>query len=440
MKNIKLIMALLVTSLLLIGCGGGDSNSHLPQLRAVHLSPDAPAVDISINDNVALEDITYRQASKFLNADLGINNVKVLVANTNTAVIDADLDLQGDMKYTVIAGNTVANIEPIVIADIIGATTEGFAAITVVHGAPSAPTVDVYVSGPNDEFSSLSPTLTGVPFKANSGELELPAGDYRVRVTPTGSTDIVYDSGTIALASGVEYIAIASDAVSDAGVSPIGLTLLTDSEATPFVNANDSRTRLRVVHASADAPNVDVSVNSGVVLPNVPFGVGSDYLTVLSDTYNIDVSAAGTSTSVINADLTLDARTDYTVAAVNMLNNIEPLILVDNNIPPADGNVKVRLVHAAPSAGLVDIYITAPGADISTLDPTISDFEFKTNTGYLEVPAGTYQVRITLAKTKTVAIDTGALPLSNGQIRTALAVDPAPGSSDFGVILLSDLN
>ena len=438
MKRLTTLFILLVSYLLLIGCGGSSNNSHDPQLRAVHLSPDAPAVDVSIEGNIVLEDVTYRQASGFLFLDQGNNNVKILVANTSTAVIDETLDLQTDMKYTVLAVNTVANIEPIVIADDIANPSNGFAAITVVHGAPSAPPVDVYLSAPMDDFSSLSPTLQDVPFKANSGELEVPAGDYRVRITLADDSAVIYDSGTISLASEVEYIAIAAE--SSGGLSPIGLTILTDQDSTPFVNVDDARARLRVVHASADAPKVDISVDGSEVLSNIPFGVGSDYLEVLGDTYNIDVAAAANSASVINADLKFDPQMDYTIAAVNSLNNIEPIVLTDNNQPPAVGNVKVRLIHAAPSAGLVDIYITAPGVDINTISPTISGFTFKDNSDYLEVPAGDYQVRITLANTKTVAIDTGTLSLADGQIRTAFAVDPVPGSDDFGVILLADLN
>ncbi|WP_299879769.1 DUF4397 domain-containing protein [uncultured Cocleimonas sp.] len=439
MKRFTTLFTLLISSLLLIGCGGGSSNnSHDPQLRAVHLSPDAPAVDVSIEGDVALENVNYRQASGFLFVDEGNNNVKILVADTSTAVIDETLNLQEDMKYTVLAVNTVANIEPIVIADDIDQPTNGFAAITVVHGAPSAPPVDVYVSAPEDDFSSLTPTLEDVPFKANSGELEVPAGDYRVRVTLADDNAVIYDSGTLSLESGVEYVAIAAE--SSGGLSPIGLTILTDQDATPFVNVDDARARLRVVHASADAPEVDISVDGSEVLSDVPFGTGSDYLEIIGDTYNIDVAAAANSASVINADLQFDPQMDYTIAAVNSLNNIEPIVLTDDNYPPAAGNVKVRLIHAAPSAGLVDIYITAPGADINSMSPTISNFEFKDNSDYLEVPAGDYQVRITLSTTKTVAIDTGTLSLSDGQIRTAFAVDPVPGSTDFGVILLADLN
>ena len=271
-----MFLCLLVSIFALSGCGGSSNNTHSPQLRAVHLSPDAPAVDINISGNNVLEDVNYRQASGFLDLSEGATPIQVLVANTTTAVIDATLDLQSDTKYTVLAINTVANIEPLVITDNIDAPANGKAALRVVHGAPSAPAVDVYVSGPNDDFLSLSPLLEDVPFKVFSDELEVDAGDYRVRVTAANDNNVIYDSGTISLTSGVEYIAIASE-VSN-GPSPIGLTILTDLDSTPFVNANDARARLRVVHASADAPEVNVSVDGSAVLTNVAFGVGSGYL------------------------------------------------------------------------------------------------------------------------------------------------------------------
>ena len=135
-----------------------------------------------------------------------------------------------------------------------------------------------------------------------------------------------------------------------------------------------------------------------------------------------------------------DPATDYTIAAVNSAAMIEPLVLQDNNAAPAAGNVKVRLVHAAPSAGLVDIYVNSPTTDIGPINPTLKNVPFKADSGYLEVPEGDYRVRITVAGTKMVAIDTKTLSLSSGQIRTAFALDPAPGSKDYGVLLLNDLN
>ncbi len=243
MTNLKSTLALLITSLTLVACGGNSIDSHSPQLRAVHLSPDAPAVDIGVGDTIPITNVTYREASGFLSVDEGNTNIKVLVAGTDTAVIDATLPLAQDMKYTVIAANTLENnlIETLIIQDDINSPAAGNSAITVVHGSPAAnaatSAVDVYVTAP-DAALPASPLLAAVTFKTISDELEVPAGDYRVRITPAASTSVVYDSGTITLVDGVEYVAIAADDIKSSSL--VGLMILTDLESTQFLNVDNA--------------------------------------------------------------------------------------------------------------------------------------------------------------------------------------------------------
>ena len=205
-------------------------------------------------------------------------------------------------------------------------------------------------------------------------------------------------------------------------------------------NSPSSNAQVRVVHGSPDAPAVDVLVENQVKLTGVAYLGASGYLAVPTGTRNFKVNAAGTSTTVINADVQVAKDVNYTIIATNTVAAIEPLVLTDDLTAPAAGNIKLRLVHGAPSVDLVDIYITAPGADITGLTPNLSDVDFKQNSGYLEVAAGNYQVRITPAGTKTVAIDTGALTLAAGQIRTAIAVEAVGGGAPFSALLLADKN
>jgi hypothetical protein len=201
------------------------------------------------------------------------------------------------------------------------------------------------------------------------------------------------------------------------------------------------QSRVRVLHASPDAPNVDVLVDGAVVLNNVPFKGYSNYLSVPAGARNFKVRAtADPSVVVIDVTPALAANKDYTVIARNPLSTIEPWLLTDNNASPATGNIKVRLVHGAPAAPTVDIYVTAPGADLATATPTLAGVPYAIASGYLEVPAGTYQVRVTPENTKTVAIDSGALTLNAGQIRTAVAVDAVGGGAPFGAVVLPDRN
>ena len=224
------------------------------------------------------------------------------------------------------------------------------------------------------------------------------------------------------------------------------LTLLFAASALIAACSDDDNTgpegeaRVRVVHASPDAPDVDVLLNDAEVLSDVPYLTASNYLGVPAGEQNLKVNAAGTATTVIDADLNLVDGTDYTVIASGLAEAIEPIVLQDDNSTPAAGNARVRAIHGAPGAPSVDIYITAPGADLSTTIPLLASVEFGDVADYIEAPAGDYQVRVTSAGTKTVVIDSGTLTLSSGQVRTAIAVDAVGGGAPFDLLVLEDLN
>ena len=202
----------------------------------------------------------------------------------------------------------------------------------------------------------------------------------------------------------------------------------------------EGESRVRVVHASPDAPSVDVLLDDAKVLSDVPYLASSDYLATSAGDHNLKVNAAGTATTAIDADVTLADGTDYTVIASDLVAEITPIVLEDDNTAPAAGNARVRAIHGAPSAPAVDIYVTAPGADLEAATPVLTGVAFGDVADYLEVPAGEYQVRVTPAGTKTVAIDSGALTLESGQVRTAIAVDAPGGGAPFDLLVLADLN
>lgn len=221
-------------------------------------------------------------------------------------------------------------------------------------------------------------------------------------------------------------------------LAAVALTACSDDDND--VTAPGTTAQLRVVHASPDAPNVDVLVDNASVLTNVAYKAASDYLPVPSGSRNLKVRAAGTTTVVIDQDATLTQRTYYTVLATGRVASIAPLVLTDDQTSPASGNVRLRLVHASPTAGNVDIYVTEPTAEIDTATPTLTNVAFRAVSSYLEVPAGTYRVRITPAGTKTVAIDVNNVTLAAGQVRTAVAVDATGGGAPLSAILLGDKN
>ncbi len=172
---------------------------------------------------------------------------------------------------------------------------------------------------------------------------------------------------------------------------------------------------VRVVHASPDAPNVDVWVDGETVLTDVPFTAVSDYLPLVAGTYNIQVTATGSTDPVIDADLTLEAGTSYTVAATGFLADIAPVVLTDDRAP-ASGQAKLRVFHASPSApASVDVAVT----DGPVL---VEGLAFPEATAYLSVDAGAYPLEVRAAGDSEAALTLEAT-LEAGQNYTAIAMD-----------------
>lgn len=126
--------------------------------------------------------------------------------------------------------------------------------------------------------------------------------------------------------------------------------------------------RLRVAHASPDAPEVDVFLSGERVFSGVPFGAVSDYLAVPAGTAAARITPAGDSeTAVFEGDVTVEADTDYTVAAIGELSEetFSPQVLVDDNSIERS-RARVRVVHASPDAPAVDV--TVDDAETTLVD------------------------------------------------------------------------
>ena len=189
---------------------------------------------------------------------------------------------------------------------------------------------------------------------------------------------------------------------------------------TALADAHESR--VRVVHASPDAPAVDVWVNGAVVFSNAPFTGITDYAKLEPGNYDVQVTPTGaTEPVVIDANLDLAASTDYTVVAVGSLAEIEPLVLVDNNAVPAAGKAHVRFVHASPDAPAVDIAVAGGGPVL------FADIPFKGVGEYLPVDAGTYDLEVRVAGTDTVALSVPGVALNDGTVYTIFAMGLAGG-------------
>jgi hypothetical protein len=115
------------------------------------------------------------------------------------------------------------------------------------------------------------------------------------------------------------------------------------------------------------------------------------------------------------------------------------LIAFGDDLRPRNQNtIGLRVIHAAASAPAVDVYVGGPYAPVNGATPVLTSVPFGVGSGHLDVPLGVYQGRVTVAGTKTIAIDTPVLREKGGAVRTLIAIDAPGGGAPFEVIALPD--
>lgn len=186
-----------------------------------------------------------------------------------------------------------------------------------------------------------------------------------------------------------------------------------DSNSTP-------QSQLMVIHASPNAPNVDVRVNNSVVLTNVAYPNNSNYLAVNSGSANIKVSPTGTTTYVIDGTVTLDANKNYSVFAIDSVSKIKAAVVSDDLTAPASGKAHVRFFHFSANAPAVDIAVT--GGSVLFSNRKFNDQSTNAAlTAFTPLNAGTYNLEVRAAGTNTVVLALPNVTLTAGKIYTVFA-------------------
>lgn len=192
---------------------------------------------------------------------------------------------------------------------------------------------------------------------------------------------------------------------------------------------------LRAVHMSPDAPALSVLLDGEVLESGLTYRQGTAYASVATPV-QVNVHDA-TGRSLLSARLSLDAGRPHTLLVLNRLATIQALLLVDDPTS-AGNNARARVVHAAPSLGSVDIYITAPDAELAGATPALTGVTFRGVSNYLVMAGGTHRLRATAAGTTTVLLDANPLAAPAGSVRTIVLGEAPGGGAPFSVVLVED--
>ncbi|MGQ4556088.1 DUF4397 domain-containing protein [Halobellus sp. GM3] len=318
-----------------------DDEAEDSFVRVVHAVPDAPNVDILVDGEPVLEDVAFRTVSDYLSITAASHTVQIRVAegaDDETATDEAtdapdDTGAEGDETATEAAATADAanDTETGTSADETGAAEEG-------------------TGTPTDDGGSV----------LFDEEVTIPAG---TSITVVALGELAADTVDVRLfeddaTAGEDDATAAEDETTEAEDDA---TVAETETATGEQTDDGDDSRLRVLHASPDAPNVDVAL-SGEEAPfvsDVAFGDASEYASLPAGAATVDVRAAGETDVVASADVDLAAQTPYTAFAMGYLRPDE-----------ADTDAAFGLTLATDTSGA-----ESPGSSETTTDDEVATEE-----------------------------------------------------------------
>lgn len=200
------------------------------------------------------------------------------------------------------------------------AATATPAYIRVIHASPAVGTADVFVDG--------NLLLSSFAFGSVTNYAPLPPGPHKVQIALVGKgIGAAVITQTLAVQPGVVYTAAAI------GSPATGLSIEV------FIDDNSlsaGQAKARVYNLSPDAGAFNVSANGNALLNQVNYQQASSYLTLAAGSYNFNLAAPATNTSLPLAE-TMPKNTVTSIFVVGMANGTPKIELVPSQVNAVPG-------------------------------------------------------------------------------------------------------
>jgi hypothetical protein len=318
------------------------------KVRVVHAGADAPTVGIDVgNDNPASPEITGLDRFADTGGD-GIDlpagtalQVGITAGNQRVTAFTTPALPDGAPLYVIAAGELGAAPRAQTGFVLMAVGPDGLVGairqnpfVYALHASPDAPAVDLRAGGA---------LLAGGLSYGQLGRVQVPPGSYAVDILPAGGTSVVYTAQLDGLAAGESYLGVAAGFVAPAlEEAPFRVIVVQDQLA-----ASTDGARAQVIHASGDAPAVDVSTLAGahlatpLLVESLRFGqlTAAEGLAIPAAALDLGVAQAGSPTPVATFGVTTSVGLRVFAIAAGALSptagqHAFSLMVVDTSVQP----------------------------------------------------------------------------------------------------------
>lgn len=180
-------------------------------VRVLNASPNSPPIDIYLDNKLIVQNLSYKEFSRYLLFPAGNHNIKVYPSGQKVnPIIDSPINLPPGFAFNIAAIGSFPNIILYAIPEPTAPQNFGKACVRFIHLSPNAPAIDIRVPDGTRIFSNIK-------YEDFTEYACVPSGTYTFQVRPAGTTDVLATIPNIQLMPNKYY---AIYAVGLAGGSP----------------------------------------------------------------------------------------------------------------------------------------------------------------------------------------------------------------------------
>ncbi len=298
------------------------------------------------------------------------------------------------------------------LAEVASAPTNGSIQLSVFNAAINNSAVDIYVTTPGTDITTVNPNYAGVGYNGASLNLAFTPGTYQIQVTQQGTKTVIYDSGGSALTPNV---ALSFIAYSKGSGTLVNAAVLQSQGSGVILDSIFAR--VKAMNGASAVGAVDQLLGTLVINPAIGYASASSYFQGPAGATAVNYQATDTPGAIIaSVPVTLSPATDVSTFVTGLPGAQQAFVLNDLNLPPLGGNVRLRFVNTSWNSNPVNVAVNNTSYATAVAYPTASP--------YVEFAAGTFPIVFTDAVTGAVVLTLDNVELIAGQTSTVYMIGP----------------
>lgn len=339
----------LLSVTVLSGCNSKSTNKNA-NVRFVNLMSDQAKISVTLNDTATVSDLAFQAISTYQERPSATYTSKITGA-TGTTLLTPSLAL-GQQHFTVYVYGTAAAPKYTVINDEPLVVNTGKYTVRTLLGSTNLPAFDLYISSAAADLSTLSPAVYGGAVAAATAyATEADSGTFRIRLTLSGTKDVVFDSTQTFDAKSANSLVFFSQ-----GSAQLPTVLFMHPEDGNTKVVANTLSRLRIVQGSPDVSGTRVSIDGKNTFQSLPFGASTGYITVSSGARALAFTNESSGATFAAASQTLSPGHDYTLITKGLAAAATQLLFEENSTGSStSARPSVRFINAASDQAAIDV-------------------------------------------------------------------------------------